>query len=282
MRSTQDAVVRYYSNPESRLGYWLVLGRSQHAGYYDDEHTNEPAAQRNYNQKIADLLELQPGMRLLDAGCGQGIVASFLAKAYDVNVTGITIVPVEVRSAQRTARRQGVTSSTHFELGDYSDPAFPEAAFDRVYTTETLSHAPDVQRVTDALWRVLKPGGRIVCAEYEFDYTKFDDTDHKDADLVRRYGGIHGIYSFGLGQFPKHLKQSGFTDIQEYDWTAGVAPSYKRLERIAKPYKKLVKQLQLERFLINVAVADTYSRGIERGGLFYKVYAAQKPLTRGK
>ncbi|MBX6334017.1 methyltransferase domain-containing protein [Candidatus Saccharibacteria bacterium] len=166
----QQTTARYYSRPLTRLGYLLVMRRSQHFGYYDDRHCTEPAAQEKFHQEFARLLQLKPGMKVLDAGCGQGVVACHLAASAEIEVTGITITHHEITSSQRRARKLGVASKTAFLFADYADMPFPDNYFDRVYTTESLSHAPDVERVLREFHRVLKPNGMLVCAEYEMDY----------------------------------------------------------------------------------------------------------------
>jgi cyclopropane fatty-acyl-phospholipid synthase-like methyltransferase len=154
--TTADAVAKYYSRMGSRLGYRLVMKNSQHFGYYDKTYTNETEAQEKFHQEFADLLDLKPGMKILDAGCGQGVVASYLAAHFDVAVTGITITPYEVGSAKRNARSLGVQDRTHFILADYATPPFEIGSFDRIYTTETLSHAEDVAGVLAGFYKLPK------------------------------------------------------------------------------------------------------------------------------
>jgi cyclopropane-fatty-acyl-phospholipid synthase len=97
IENTQVETAKYYSRIGSRLGNLLVMRRSQHFGYYDKKHKTEKSAQDNYHEKFSELLRLKPGMVLLDAGCGQGVVACCLAKNFNVNVTGITIAKHEVK-----------------------------------------------------------------------------------------------------------------------------------------------------------------------------------------
>ena len=272
----QQAVAKYYSRLGSRLGYKLVMGRSQHFGYYDKTHTNEPAAQQKYHQEFAKLLTLKSGMKVLDAGCGQGVVACYLAQQHGVDVTGITVVPHEVSSAEQRAKKLGVQDHTTFILADYAKPPFKPATFDRIYTTETLSHAVDVQAVVEVFMRLLKPGGKLICAEYEFDYDKFGEDGRWAAEFVKRHAAIHGVYQFGPGQFMSKLRAAGFTQVKELDWTRHVAPSYKRLARLAKPIASIVRPLRLQRFFVNAAAADMYAKGAERDAFAYKVYVAAK------
>lgn len=277
MISTQEATARYYSRIGSRLGYLLVMKRSQHFGYYDHDHSTEDDAQRQYHEKFAKLLELQPGMAVLDAGCGQGVVACFLASAQDVHVKGITIVPSEVRSATRAAIKRNLSSQTEFMLGDYASTPFADGSFDRVYTTETLSHAPDVKQVLAELIRCLKPGGKAVFAEYEFNFKNAPEETKKAADFVKKHAAIHGIYQFGVGQFPQYLKELGLTHVAEQDWTTHIRPSFDRLRRLGKPVAQAVKGLGLSKYFVNTIASTMYADGVDQGVFKYKVYTAWKP-----
>lgn len=275
-RTTQEMSAKYYAKLGSRLGYKLVMKKSQHFGYYDKQHTNEDAAQDKYHTNLNKLLKLEPGMKVLDAGCGQGVVGCYLASKNDIQLTGITITPHEVKSATRRANEYGVRDKTHFILADYANIPFDDNTFDRVYTTESLSHAPDVDKVVSELARVLKPGGIVVCAEYEMDHAQFNDEMARLAELIRKHAAIHGVYQFGKNEFPETIRKNHLKVLHEYDWTKNTKPSFDRLRSLAKPLAAAVKAFKLERFFVNTVAAAMYSDGVETGVFAYKVYIAEK------
>ena len=266
----------YYQKLGSRIGYRLVMKRSQHFGYYDEKHNTEESAQANYHQKFIELLRLNPGMKVLDAGCGQGVVAVEVALKYDVFVKGITITPHEVISAQKRAAKAGVNSKVTFSVQDYAKTNFADNTFDRIYTTESLSHAKSVKRVVQEFYRILKPGGLLVCAEYEMDYKNFDDETKRLAELIRVHASIYAIYQFGKGEFENDLMSEGFKIKDVIDWTDGVKPSFDRLRRLAKPFAKIVKSIKLEHKFVNVTAAAMYANGVEDNVFAYKVYISKK------
>jgi ubiquinone/menaquinone biosynthesis C-methylase UbiE len=274
--STQEMSARYYAKLGSRLGYKLVMKKSQHFGYYDEQHTNEDAAQEKYHENLNDILKLKSGMKVLDAGCGQGVVATYLAMNNDVHITGITITPHEVKTATKFARLHRVSEKTSFVLADYAAIPFEDGSFDRVYTTESLSHAPDVNKVIKELARVLRPGGLLVCAEYEMDHKNFDQKTARLAKLIKEHAAIHGIYQFGNGDFKKILDGNKLKILHEYNWTNNVKPSFDRLRRLARPMVGIVNSLRMEKRFINVVAAAMYSDGVESQVFAYKVYVAKK------
>lgn len=272
----EKKTANYYQKLGSRLGYRLVMKRSQHFGYYDRTHTDEDSAQQHYHEQFAKLLRLQKGMKILDAGCGQGVVACFVAQVYDVHVTGVTITPHEVKSADKRAVRLNVQNKTKFLQADYAKMPFGDATFDRIYTTESLSHAFSVDQVLAEFMRVLKPGGLIVCAEYEMDYTHFDEETMRLSTLVKEHAAIHGMYQFGKDEFSSTIHRNGFRNLKVYDWTEHTKPSFDRLRRLARPFVEPVKILHLDQKFINVVAASMYSDGVENGVFKYKVYVASK------
>ncbi len=86
---------------------------------------------------IGEKLQLEPGMRVLDIGCGWGGLARFLAETYKVEVFGITL---SVEQAEY-ARRHNAAEGVHIEVRDYRDvPEEWEGAFDRIVSVGMFEH----------------------------------------------------------------------------------------------------------------------------------------------
>uniref|UniRef100_A0AAV1UXW6 Cyclopropane-fatty-acyl-phospholipid synthase n=1 Tax=Peronospora matthiolae TaxID=2874970 RepID=A0AAV1UXW6_9STRA len=109
------------SNMQYSCAYWKGI-----EGKHDLD-----AAQRNKMHLIAKKLKLEPGMRVLEIGCGWGGLACFLAKEYGVHVTGITISNEQLKGAREWAKREGLTDLTSFEYCDYREM---HGQFNRVVT----------------------------------------------------------------------------------------------------------------------------------------------------
>ncbi len=277
MAFTRDnPVAKYYSRLGSRLGYKLVMKRSQYFGYYDATTKNESQAQINFHNKVGVMLELSPGMTILDAGCGQGVVACYLAQHYDVDIVGITVTPREVVSATKMAKKHNLSDKVRFEFADYSETGFANGVFDRIYTTETLSHAVDLEKVLREFMRLLKPGGKLVCVEYEFDFDKNQQVMKKIADFIYNYGAIFGVYQFSVGNFRRLLRKVGFSDVKEDDWTSKMLPSFRRLERLARPSNAIATILRIEHKMVNSVSAKFFVEGVANKAFFYKAYTARK------
>jgi SAM-dependent methyltransferase len=111
---------------------------------------------------ILGLVGLPAGMRILDAGCGDGLLASALARAGAI-VTGVDRDPHMLTVGQARAEHAGL----HLELveGDLRALPFADAAFDVVIAVTALCFVADAERAVREMARVLRPGGRVVIGE---------------------------------------------------------------------------------------------------------------------
>jgi SAM-dependent methyltransferase len=110
-------------------------------------------------------LDPQPGMRLLDAGCGIGLETARLAAAHaGTRVTGLD------RNAELLgiARRRASEPNLEWLEGDLAALGLDSESFDAVRTERVLMYVPDLEHTLDDLIRVVRPGGRL--ALFELDY----------------------------------------------------------------------------------------------------------------
>lgn len=107
------------------------------------------------------LPHLQPGMRLLDFGCGPGTITLGLAEAVAPDeVVGVDIESSMVERAQALAAEHGI-SNARFEVGSVYDLPFLDAAFDAAFSRSVLEHLSQPVEALREVRRVLRPGGVI-------------------------------------------------------------------------------------------------------------------------
>lgn len=121
--------------------------------YWKEAQTLEAAQQAKLGL-ICEKLQLQPGMRVLDIGCGWGGLAYFMAKNYGVSVTGVTISAEQQKMAQSRCEGLDVT----ILLKDYRDL---KDQFDRVVSVGMFEHVGPKNYATyfEVVDRNLKPEG---------------------------------------------------------------------------------------------------------------------------
>lgn len=111
----------------------------------------------------AEIMQLKPDMKVLDAGCGVCGPAIYFAKKYHVQVTAITISQVQYDAAKIRIQEEGLNEQVQLILGDYHElqKLVDSSDFDIVYFLESFGHSPNHAKAIDSAWSVLKPGGLL-------------------------------------------------------------------------------------------------------------------------
>ena len=160
----RDAEAIHHHYDVSNRFYELVLGESMTytcAVYPTLDSTLEEAQFEKYDL-IARKLDLKPGDRLLDIGCGWGGMVRHAAKHYGVTVLGVTLSREQANWAQDEIKRQGLDHLAEVRFSDYRD--VPEGDFDAVSSIGLTEHI-GVKQYGDYfgfLHDKLKPGGRLL------------------------------------------------------------------------------------------------------------------------
>lgn len=113
----------------------------------------------------AAMVEMRPGMRVLDIGCGIGGPARYFARAFGCRVSGIDISPDYIDAATMLTERCGLTDLVDFRCGDALGLNFDDATFDVVWCLNVSMNIPDRDRLYAEMARVLKPGGQLALSE---------------------------------------------------------------------------------------------------------------------
>jgi cyclopropane-fatty-acyl-phospholipid synthase len=156
-RSRRNAEHTY--NLTRRL-YELFLDedRQYTCAYYNDTSNSLEKAQLDKKAHIAAKLNLKPGMKVLDIGCGWGGFALYLHRHYDVDVLGIALAPDQIQFCNERAAEVGVSDRVKFELMDYRDVQGP---FDRITSVGLIEHlgTPHYPGFFAKTRELLKPDG---------------------------------------------------------------------------------------------------------------------------
>jgi sterol 24-C-methyltransferase len=280
MEETFKAIDKYYRKIESRLGYKFVLGDAKHFGYYPNKISDisESKALRLQQDLIGSTLDLKTGERVLDAGCGRGVTACYLAEKYSVNVTGIDILDFEIKSARKRLMRKGLEDWTEFLVMDFGNLEFLDQSFDAIYTSETLSHAPNVNEVLEGFFKILKPGGKIVLMEYTLATDEnFTKEQMESLEYVIAGSAMFGLKQFRHDHFREVLTAAGFSEIQEHVITDHIRPSFDRLYEKSKWAYRLAKFFGFSRHLINTSTPTLLRPLLDDGLIRYCLFFAVKP-----
>lgn len=273
------SIDRYYDQTWLDYRFVWLAGRNLafHFGHYDDTTRTHAEALVNANRVLAERATIRPGERVLDAGCGVGGSALWLARERRAEVIGVTRVAGQVRQARALAEARDVPVPPTFLRADYTAPPFRAETFDVVWALESLCHAPDKSAFYREAARVLRPGGRLVVAEYMLTGEPADDTARR---MVAQWLDGWAMPNLATpNQHREYARAAGFQTVDVQDATATVDRSLRRLYRIAAltyPLALTARGLRLRSAVQhgNVIAAIRQYQALRRGHWVYGILCA--------
>jgi cyclopropane-fatty-acyl-phospholipid synthase len=133
----QQNVAHHYDLGNDFYKLFLDEGLQYSCAYFTNDDETLEQAQRNKLRLLAAKLNLSPGLKILDIGCGWGDLALYLARLADVEVVGVTLSKEQFELANARARKAGLDNRVRFELKDYRNV---EDRFDRIVSVGMFEH----------------------------------------------------------------------------------------------------------------------------------------------
>ncbi|MDP4128088.1 MAG: methyltransferase domain-containing protein [Bacillota bacterium] len=174
---------------------WLGIGSSHPGGF--------PATKQNLG-----IIRVKPEEYVLDAGCGSGLTACYLAKTIGCKIVGIDINSQMVKKAALRAEKEGVSHLVEFRVADVHALPFSKNTFDLVIA-ESITVFLDKAKVYQEIYRVIKPEGRV--ADLEMALIK-----ELPANLRRQLEDCFGSGTNPLlfEEWREAMTQAGFQDVE--------------------------------------------------------------------
>jgi len=161
---TRDAQAISHHYDVSNEFYETILGPSMtySCAVFDSPDDSLEDAQIRKVDLIARKLDLAPGMRLLDVGCGWGTMAIHAAKVYGASVVGVTLSEPQQRLATERAQAAGVADLVEFRVQDFRDVS--DGPFDAISSIGMFEHVgrKSMELYIRTLYHLLRPGGRFL------------------------------------------------------------------------------------------------------------------------
>jgi SAM-dependent methyltransferase len=119
------------------------------------------------SREVFRRLELAPGTKVLDLGCGVGAPARALVAEHAVAVTAVTIVPWQIAMAERLGSGAAPRGTVDWRLADFMALDLPDASYGAAFSIEASCHAPGDAKepFVRECARLLEPGARLVVAD---------------------------------------------------------------------------------------------------------------------
>jgi ubiquinone/menaquinone biosynthesis C-methylase UbiE len=168
------------------------------------------AQQQALRRDFLDSVGFAPGSRVLEVGCGTGVLTRRLA-----GLAGIAeVVGVDVASSLLERGRElaaGLANVTYLEADARSLP-FPEAEFDAVVFDSTLTHVPGPGEALAEAARVLRPGGRLAVFDGDYSTTTVALGDHDHLQTCVEAMMAASVHDLWLARrLPALVREHGFT-----------------------------------------------------------------------
>lgn len=200
----------HYDLGEDFYGLWLDEGLNYSSALFTAPGQDLAAAQREKHAALARSLDLRPGQRLLEIGCGWGAFARFAAARFGVHVTAITISPAQAEYARRRVQAEGLAERVTVELRDYRDV---QGRFDRIASIEMI------EAVGEAYWPIyfshlrdlLVPGGKAALQVITIGEELFE--------AYRRRPDFIQLHVFPGGMLPTETRLKQETERAGLAWT---------------------------------------------------------------
>jgi cyclopropane fatty-acyl-phospholipid synthase-like methyltransferase len=267
-----EAIRKYYSS--TQFEYKLIWNwrlkqiPALHFGYYDEKATKHGDAVNRANEVLAEWAGIQPNTRIIDAGCGLGHSAIWLSKRYQATVTGITVVPKQVETILKNLQKEPV-ERVDFLVANYLQMPFADNTVDVVWAFESVCHAAGKIDFYKEAYRILKPGGLIVMAEYLRNNRPMNDTKEALLKEIFERWAIPDLDT--LQEHEQHAAATGFSSFRNKDVTSHVLKSYRNLRETCRRYEWLSKllwktgiisKLRHNNLLASAKQADAIEQGV--------------------
>lgn len=155
---SKSNVAHHYDLSAEMYELFLDRDRQYSCAYWSREGMSLDEAQAAKKAHIARKLLIEPGMRVLDIGCGWGGMGLTLARDHGARVVGVTLSEEQLKVAQARARAEGLADRVEFRLMDYRHV---EGPFDRIVSVGMFEHVgrPHYQTFFDKVRDLLTEDG---------------------------------------------------------------------------------------------------------------------------
>ncbi|XP_036403617.1 phosphoethanolamine methyltransferase [Megalops cyprinoides] len=217
-------------------------------------------------KEFVDLLNLSPGQKVLDVGCGIGGGDFYMARTFGVEVHGMDLSSNMVEIAMERAVKENLPL-VQFEVADATKRVFAEGSFDVVYSRDTILHIADKLELFKHFYSWLKPGGKVLISDYCCGERPWSPE-------FQEYVKQRGYILFTPQQYGKCLEQAGFTRVRAEDRTSQFTHVIKtELQRAEAMREAFIEEFSEEDYsaIINGwrEKLQRCEKGDQRWGLFY-------------
>lgn len=163
-------------------------------------------------KEFVGLLDLKPGQKVLDVGCGIGGSAFYMYKNYGVDVLAVDLSTNMIRIGQRRAQEEKCADNVKFAIVDITTANYKPESFDVIYSRDTILHIADKETLFTNFLKWLKPGGQLLISDY-------NRGEQEPSDRFKAYVKQRNYQLITTKEYGKILEKVGFTQVKAEDKT---------------------------------------------------------------
>ena len=203
-RQARRNIYAHYDIGNAFYSAWLDPSMTYSSALFEDDTADLTAAQNNKYRRLAEAIDLRPGQKLLEIGCGWGGFAEYAAKTFGAKVVGLTISREQRDFAQARIQAAGLNDDVEIRLQDYRDE---REQYDRIASIEMIEAVGEQfwPKYFSQLRDRLLPGGLAGIQAITIQDNLFQ-TYRREVDFIQRY-----VFPGGMLPSPQILKSLGDT-----------------------------------------------------------------------
>lgn len=201
-RQARKNIYAHYDIGNAFYSAWLDPSMTYSSAIFEDGTQDLTAAQHNKYRRLAEAIDLKPGQKVLEIGCGWGGFAEYAAKHYDAHVVGLTISTEQRDFARKRMADAGLSDQVEIRFQDYRDE---RGLYDRIVSIEMIEAVGEQfwPRYFTQIRDRLLPGG-LAGVQAITIQDKFFQTYRSEVDFIQRY-----VFPGGMLPSPEILKSLG-------------------------------------------------------------------------
>lgn len=238
-RGSRRNIHAHYDIGNAFYALWLDKTWSYSSALFQGDFTLDlEQAQSQKYQNMLDALQLKPGMKVLEIGCGWGGFALHAARQ-GIHVDGITISPAQADIARQRIEAEGLTDKAAIRLCDYRDT---QGHYDAVVSIEMF------EAVGQRFWPIyfetvyqrLKPGGKAMIQSITIEESRFESY-RNSSDFIRQFIFPGGMLPTPV-LFMDHARSAGLNTSVNVAFGQDYAETLRRWARAFEQQQEQVKE----------------------------------------
>src|SRR5262245_61363057 len=254
LRRDSEAVRHHYDVSNDFFRLFLDPTMTYSCALFEEGTETLEEAQGAKLELICTKLDLQPGQRVLDIGCGWGSFSIHAAREHGVEVVGVTVSPPQAELARQRVRDAGLEDRVEIRVQDYRE--IPDRDFDAVVSIGMVEHVGEqnIDEYAAVISRVLAPGGKVLNHGIVH-LSWLNGKGYGGGEFSRRYVFPDGEL-LNLSRTLAAFEASGFETLHVEDlhmdyaetlrhWTQNFDENLEEAERVVGPERTRVWRLYL-------------------------------------